>query len=648
MELREASAAPAAPEDQTPKDEPVVAQDATSDVVNPAPEAKPEEPKAEETPSAEAPAEPVAEESKAEEPAPAEEPKAEEPSLPFIQTKEEVVAALRDISAKEAGDISADDMARLKHLFYNFRNAEIRAEKEAFVTAGGAEEEFVATADPVEEQFKELLNVVKEKKNEARTALEAERAANLEKKRAIIATITELAADADNVNRHFPRVRDLQNEFKAVGEVPPTDQATIWKKYQDAVEIFYDQWKINKELRDYDFRKNLELKQALVEEAAKLAEEADIIAAFRALQGLHDKWREIGPVAKEVREEIWAKFKEASAVINKRYQTHFEERKEQEKANEEAKTAICERVEALDFSTLKTFADWDAMTRVILEAQADWKKLGFASKKMNNALFARFRGVCDTFFAAKAEYFKAVKEELAENYRRKTALCEKAEALKESTEWRKTTDAMVKLQQEWKSIGSVPKKNSEALWRRFMDACDHFFEQKKSATSGARRTEQANLKLKQQIIDALKATPMDASRDDVLQSIRDSRTRWQEVGHVPFKEKDKIYDTFRQAINELYDKFDIRAERARMAAFENNVKAMDGDQAKIARERDHLARIAESRRADLQTYSNNLGFLSSKSKSGDSMVREMERRMERLRDEIADLEKRIKILDEKL
>ena len=500
----------------------------------------------------------------------------------------------------------------------------------------------------VEKEFKAILNNIKEKKAAYIAQVEAARAANLERKNAIIAEINSLAEDTDNVNRTFPRYRELQDEFNAIGEVPAPEETGVWKRFQEAREHFSDNLKINKELRDYDFKKNLEQKELIISETAKLNEESDIITAFKRLQELHGKWREIGPVAKELRDEVWTRFKDASLEINKRYQAHFEERKAREAENEAGKTAICERIEALDFSSLKSFNAWDKMTETIKEAQADWKKFGYASRKMNNALFNRFRATCDTFFALKAAYFKSVKEELAANLAKKTALVERAEALKDSTDWKKTTDELVALQKEWKTVGAVAKKHSDAIWQRFQSACDHFFEQKKAATSGVRQTEQANLQAKRDLIKELDKITAETPKAEAQALISDLQERWKSIGHVPFREKDKVYDAFRSRINEVREKFDLADRRGRMERFENTVAQLDGDDNKLYRERDRQVRLLETRRAELRTYENNLGFLSAKSKSGNSLVRDFERKIERLKADIASLEEKVKLIDSKL
>ena len=563
-------------------------------------------------------------------------------------SKEELLTAITDLSQKDATDIGRDEVSRLKQQFYAIRKNEIEKEKAEFIENGNEEAAFTAKNDELEDKFKEALNVIKEKKAALLAAQEAERQNNFEQKTKILEEIKALAADTDNVNRTFNRFKELQQEFKNVGEVPPTVATDQWKQYQDAVEAYYDQLKINKELRDYDFKKNLEIKQLICEEAEKLAEETDIIVAFKRLQDLHEKWREVGPVAKDIREEIWGRFKDASAIINKKYQAYFEERKNREQDNENAKTAICERIEALDFESLKSYSAWDDMTKVILEAQEDWKKLGFASKKMNNVLFARFRETCDKFFEMKANYFKNIKDDLATNLEKKIALCEKAEALKDSTDWKKTTDEFVALQKEWKTIGAVAKKHSEVVWRRFLAACDYFFEEKKKKTSGVRQTEQANLKLKKEVIAKLGAIAEDTPREEAIKQVKELMAQWQEIGHVPYREKDKVYEAYRAKVDELYKRFDMRGSQARMSNFEDSVNEMSGDENKLYRERERLMRNYEQKRNELNTYENNMGFFNSKSKSGDSMLRELERKIQRIKEEIATLEQKIKVIDSHL
>lgn len=562
-------------------------------------------------------------------------------------TTAEVIAALKSLADKNADEISNEDAARLKQQFYALHNAAQRAAREKFIADGGAPEAYVPVADPDEEEFKALMNVLREKKAALRAEIERQQAENLTAKKEIIEQIVTMASDADNVNRHYQTAKELQAKFKEIGDVPPSAMAETWKAYQDAVERFYDQLKINMELRDYDFKKNLTEKQQIIDEAQTLTTSADVVAAFRQLQGLHDKWRVIGPVAKDLRDEIWAKFKDASGIINKRYQDYFEERKARELENETAKTALCERVEAMDFSANKNYNHWDEMTKAIIAAQEEWKKLGFANKKVNNQLFARFRQACDKFFAAKAQFFKDMKDELADNLRRKTALAQKAEELKESTEWQKTTEELVEMQKEWKTIGAVAKKHSDAIWKRFHDACDYFFEQKKKVTGNTRAAEQANLKAKLDLIERLKAITPDMPREEAIARFKEVQAEWPTIGHVPFKDKDKIYDAYRELNNKLYRELDLRGNQARMANFAESIDNIS-DNDKLYRERERLTRACEARKSELQTYDNNMGFLSSKSKSGDQMVREMQRKISRLKEDIASLEEKIKLIDSKL
>lgn len=567
-----------------------------------------------------------------------------------LSTKAEILAEASRLAALDATEINADEVGHLKQQFYQLRNEAVRAEREAYeAVEGNNPSDFTPSADPDEEAFKESLSVIKEKKAAQRAVIEAQLQANLAAKEAIIAKLREMSADTDNVNRLFPEVRDLQAQFKEIGEVPQQNSSDIWKGYQEAIERFYDQLKINKELRDYDFKKNLAEKEALVAEAEKLRDEEDVIIAFKRLQELHDQWRAIGPVPKEVREQIWGRFKELSTEVNKRYQDFFVERKNRERENEEAKLAICERVEALDFSTLTTYAAWDEMTNRFMEAQADWRKLGYASRKANNELFARFRGACDKFFAAKADFYKQMKDVLAVNLEKKIALCERAEALKDSTDWRATADELTRLQKEWKTIGAVAKKHSDQVWHRFLAACDYFFDQKKKNTSGQRRNERANLEQKQEIIEKLKAIETQTpEREAAIKAVKDLQAEWQSVGHVPFAEKDAVYDAYRAVVNSIYDKLNIARRDSRMSSFESSLSEMGGDSNRLFRERERLLRAYEQRKSELKTYENNMGFLSARSKNADSMVREMQRRVQHLRDNLAELESKIKTIDSKL
>lgn len=564
----------------------------------------------------------------------------------------DVMARLNELVSGDGSAVTNEELSRIKQQFYGAVNELMAYQRDEFIAAGNDAEQFTPIPVAEEPEFKALLAQAKELKSQYRARIEAEQAKTLDRKREIIEELNKMAQDTDNVNRHYAVAKELQAEFKSLGEVPQQFTTQIWKEFQDVVELFYDQWKVNRELRDYDFKKNLSEKQLLVEEAKALVGENDVVVAFRRLQELHEKWREIGPVAKDLREDIWAQFKDASAEINKRYQAFFEERKQREQSNEAAKTALCERIEAIDLAQLNTYALWNKATETIMDTQSEWKSLGYASRKVNNQLFARFRACCDKFFAAKAEFFQTMKNSLVENLEAKTRLCEKAEELSQSSDWRKTSDALVALQKEWKTIGPVAKKQSDAVWQRFLNACNTFFERKKEATSGVRRTEQANLKAKRAIIARLtelnEAELKAETRKDSIAEINALRAKWQETGHVPFREKDKLHEVYREVVRQLFDRYDIHEKRAHMDSFEASIDAMGTDKSKMLRERDRLMRSYEARKSELATYENNLSFLSARSRSGASMLGDIEHNIQRLKGSIAELETKIKLIDSKL
>ena len=627
-----------------------------SPVVEEAPkEEAPKEPVVEEVPEADASQETVAEEPQeavAEAPVAvedAQEPEAQQEELPKVDystlDKEGLVKELELLLTMPVENVK-DRVAQIKSAFFALRKDEVLKEKTDFIERGNDEAAFVAAEDELETKIKELLGEFKEKRAEFNAEQDAVKKSNLEKKQSIIDEINTISQDPDNINKQYSHVQQLQQEFKAVGEVPSTATTEVWKAYQQAIENFYDLLKMNKELRDYDFKKNLEVKQGLCEEAEALDEEPDVITAFKKLQMLHDKWRETGPVSKEIREPLWARFKAASSVINKKHQSFFENRKAAEKENAEAKTALCEKIEAIDTEGLKTYAAWDEATKQIIDLQEQWKKLGFASRKVNAALFARFRKACDEFFAKKATFFKTMKEELAANLAKKNELCEKAEALKDSTDWKATTDALIALQKEWKTIGPVVKKHSDAVWKRFIGACDHFFEEKKKQTSSQRSVEHENLKAKKEVIAEIKAVLESEDEENAPQKIRDLMSKWQSIGHVPYKEKDKIYASYKECIDKAFEKFDMKAFRARLSNFENSMSQSGAD--KVYHEREKLVRAFEQKCNELKTYENNMGFFTARSKSGNTIVKELERKISNLKDEIALLEQKIKIIDEKI
>ena len=560
--------------------------------------------------------------------------------------KKQLVEVLQNLAQQPVNEVK-EDVVRVRVAFAAIRKEELAKEKEAFIAKGNEEAAFAPAADELEEQFKSLYAEIKEKRAAYNAAQDALKAENLAKKREIISKINEIAEDADNVNRQYSTVQQLQQDFKAIGEVPSENDTEVWKSYQVAVERFYDLLKMNKELRDYDFKKNLEQKQALCAEAEALDEEADIVDAFKKLQQLHTSWREIGPVSKEIREELWTRFKNASAVINKKYQSFFEERKAKEKKNAEGKEALCVKIEAISTDNLKTYAAWDEATKAIIGLQEEWKKLGFASRKVNTELFARFRKSCDEFFAKKAEFFKRMKDELAANLAKKIELCEKAEALKDSTEWKKTTDALIALQKEWKTVGPVVKKHSDAVWKRFIAACDAFFEEKKKQNVNVHSVEHENLKQKKDIIAQINSILENKETEDAPNKVSELMKKWQEVGHVPYKEKDKVYAEYKAAIDKAFEQLDMKAKKARMANFANSINQMS-DTGKVYHERERLVRAYEMKSQELKTYENNLGFFNAQSKSGNSLVKEMERKIANIKEEIAMLEQKIKLIDEKI
>lgn len=560
-------------------------------------------------------------------------------------SKEELRDALKDIIERD--DMEAHrEVTALKQVFFSIKSRENLEALDQFVADGNAPSDFSAQPDEVENEFKTLYADFKEKRAAYLVADEKRRAANLEQKKEIITSMEEIAGDIDNVNTKFSEFQQLQQDFKAIKDIPAAAETEIWKAFQSVVERFYDNLKINKELRDFDFKKNLEAKRLLIDEAKALEAMSDPVAAFRALQSLHDRWRAIGPVAKEIREEIWEEFKAASTVINRRHQEYFEQRKAAEQANEEAKTALCVEIEAISLDDLKSFNDWNAATDKIIDIQKRWREFGFASKKANNALYSRFRKSCDDFFEAKTKFFQQAKDELNSNLEKKTALCEQAEALKDTTDLKAATDKVMKLQAEWKTIGSVPRKHSDALWQRFTTACNYFFDERKRQNKERHQVENDNLEKKRAIIAALVALPKDGDRSEVMPQIKQLQSDWQAVGFVPFKYKDKIFAEYRKICDALYDAYNSRQARDRMANYQSRVSELKGDENKIGRERDRLLRVCESRKNELKTIENNMGFFSIKSNAGNSMLKEMENKIKHLKQDIQELQEKIALLDQ--
>lgn len=558
--------------------------------------------------------------------------------------KDGLIAEIKDILANDRMD-AHKEVTALKQAFFNIKTRENLEQLNAFIDEGNDPAAFSSPVDEKENEFKALYSEFKEKRAAFILADEEKRKENLEKKNAILEQLKAITEDIDNVNVRFPEFQQLVQDFKAIKEIPPTAESEIWKQFQMVTEQFYDHLKMNKELRDLDFKKNLEAKKSLIDEAKKLEENPDPIAAFRNLQTIHEQWRNIGPVAKDLRDSIWEEFKAASAVINRRHQEYFEKRKEAELANEEAKTKICEEIEAIDLNAINSFNEWNSTTDKIIELQKKWREYGFAPRKSNTVLYTRFREACDKFFNAKTEYFQKTKDEFAANLEKKTKLCERAEALKETEDIRKATAEVVKLQAEWKKIGSVPRKYSDSIWERFQKACNYFFDERKKQENARREVENANLEKKRAIIEELKMLPKDGDRREVIGRVKELQAAWQEAGFVPFRLKDKIYAEYRAICDELYGAFDSKERKARMNNFQERVTNLKNEGQNLNRERDRLVRVLEAKRNEMKTIENNMGFFNVKSSAGNSMVKEMERKINRLKDEMKQVEEKIAILE---
>ena len=565
-------------------------------------------------------------------------------------SREEIVARVKELVDQPVESVK-DEIDSLKQNYYKLRKNEVEEARRKFEEETGDTSGFTPEPDEYEEALKGLLNVFKEKKAKLLEQQEKVKEENLLRKKSILEEIKKIIEDSDNINKHYNDFQQLQQAFKEITDVPASAVNELWKNYQLYVEHFYDLLKINKELRDYDFKKNLDLKLAICESAEALAKKDDVVAAFKSLQTLHDEWRAIGPVAKELREDLWNRFKAASTVINKAHQQHFEILKADEQKNEAAKIAICEEIESIDMTALKSFSAWDEKTKDIIALQERWKGIGFASRKVNNALFERFRKTCDEFFKQKAEYFKRVKDEMSLNLEKKKALCEKAEALKDSTDWKNTTDQMIAIQKEWKTIGPVAKKYSDAVWTRFIAACDYFFEQKNKQTASVRQVEQENLLLKKAVIEKLNALDEAMAPTEAVALVKTLMAEWNQIGHVPFKEKDKIYKSYQASFYKHFKRLNMNETKNRLNSFTSAVQQIassDQAQNKLYRERERLMRSYEHVKAELQTYENNMGFLNISSKSGGGMLKEMERKMQKLKDEMQLIAQKIELIDENL
>lgn len=565
-------------------------------------------------------------------------------TLPSKLTKEEVIQRLKEID-EDACNADKQEIDALKQNFYKLHKAEQEAARKAFIEGGGKAEEFTPTPDPQEAEFKQVMGSIKEKRNTLTAAQEQEKEENLAKKLAILDKMKEFTETPEDTGKRYNEFKQLQQEWNEIKQVPAAKVNELWKSYQLYTEKFYDMLKLNNEFREYDFKKNLEAKLHLCEAAEKLATEPDVVSAFHQLQKLHQEFRSIGPVAKELRENIWARFKAASTTVNRRHQQHFEELKEKEQNNLDQKTVICEIVESMEYDTFKTFADWEDKTQEILALQAKWKTIGYAPQKMNVKIFERFRAACDEFFRRKAAFFKSIKESMAENLEKKKALCEKAESLKDSTDWKETAEILTKLQKEWKTIGPVAQKHSDAVWKRFIGACDYFFEQKNKATSSQRSIESENQAKKEAVISQLKALDEAGTTDEATaDKTRALMKEWNSIGFVPFKEKDRLYKEYHAVVDRLFDKLHLSATEKKLSNFKSGLNK----EGNLYRDREKLVRTYEGLKNDIQTYENNLGFLNSSSKKGNSLVSEINRKIERLKADMELVQKKIAAIDEAL
>lgn len=572
------------------------------------------------------------------------EPDTEAAPMKMYASKYEVLERVKELAHSDETP-AKDEIDHLKTAFYKLLFAEREADQKTFIENGGDPEAYVMKTDDSEEQFKAEMGLIKEKRAKAFQQQEEEKKANLQRKQQIIEKIKMMSTSPEEANKSYNDFKALQQEWKDIKAVPAEKANELWRNYQLYVEQYYDLLNLNSELREYDFKKNLEQKTLLCEAAEKLADEPDAVSAFHQLQELHQQYREIGPVAKELREQIWARFKAASTVINKRHQQHFEELRAKEEENLTRKTELCEKVEAIAKEENKNATDWENHTKQIIDIQTEWKTIGFAPQKMNVKIFDRFRAACDDFFGRKAEFFKTLKENFAENTKKKREMVEQAKALMDSTDWKATSDKLIKLQKEWKTIGMVPKKVGDQLWAEFVAACNKFFEARNAATAGTRNEEQQNLDRKKEIIAKLKEL-LDSAADNVQATLQQLIDEYGKIGHVPFKEKDKLFKEYHKVVDALYKQLNISASKQRLDNFKSSIKSMakQGEDM-LDNERGRLMRRYEQLKSEITTYENNLGFLNASSKKGNSLIDEMNRKVNKLKDDLELIRQKIKAID---
>jgi hypothetical protein len=571
--------------------------------------------------------------------------KAARPDYSF-NTKAELTDALTLLIDKEV-DTVKDEVEIIKQLFYKKTKLEIEDQKKLFIENGGKEEEFIVAKDELEETFKSLLNKFRLKKATYMALLEKEKESNLLQKQNLLEQMKVLVDSSDDVSTHINEFRALQQKWKTIGPVPQTASTDLWKQFNQFQESFWDLIKINNELREYDFKKNLESKTFLCEAAEKLAEDEDILSAFQQLQKLHEEWHEMGPVAREIREQIWNRFKEASTAINKKHQTYYDVIRKQEEENYELKIALIDKIEAFDFSTFNSYRAWDEATKMYLAWQDEWRKIGFAPRKINQKIYDRYRKACDKFFLAKGEFFRETKNILSQNADKKKELCEKAESLKDSVEWKETTDKLIQLQKEWKTVGPVAKKYSDELWKRFIAACDFFFEQKTKNTSGEKNAETENLIKKKELIRKIESIENTGTPSAAQTALRALMNEWSLIGHVPFKEKDNIYKEYREAVDKQFETLNMDSSNRRSETPRSGTKEISGkNENKLFRDREKLLHAFEHLKSEIATYENNIGFFTSSSKNGGGLIQEMKQKIETLKIESKEIEQKIKLIED--
>lgn len=563
----------------------------------------------------------------------------------IYNNKKEVVERVREIAHGDENP-QKEEIDYLKTIFYKMHFAEREADQKAFIENGGDPDTYKVLPDEDEEAFKAEMGIIKEKRAKLFIQAEQEKQENLKKKLEIIDKIKAMITSPDDANKSYQEFKKLQLEWKEIKPIPAEKANELWRNYQLYVEQFYDLLKLNTEAREYDFKKNLEIKTHLCESAEKLADEDDVISAFHQLQKLHQEYRETGPVAKELREDLWTRFKAASTIINKRHQQHFEEVRAKEEENLTRKTSLCEQVEALIEEKRNNAGEWEKATKNIIAIQAEWKTIGFAPQKMNVKIFERFRSACDRFFEMKGEFFKNLKEQFTENAEKKKALVAEAQALQDSTDWKATSDKLIELQKQWKTIGMVPKKLGDKLWNDFLSACNHFFEARNNANAGIHGEERENLRKKTEIVEQLKKL-LDSTEDSIQAKVRELVNKYNEIGHVPFKEKDKVYKEYHDVLDSLYKQLNISTSRKRLDKFKSNLKnVVDKGADAVDNERSRLMRRYEQLRQEIQTYDNNLGFLNASSKKGNSLIDELNRKVQKLKDDLEIVKQKIKVIDE--